>query len=180
MNTITTAEQIEATAADLGLSMTAEFIPWSQSRNASEKMPSLNWKVTLLGRGKPIITTDYSAGCGHCAAYKASVKQLGNQNSILRDKAIRKECETGKEYRGENSIGPAHNPQFADVLHSLVSDAGAIDFATFEDWANEFGYDEDSRKGEAIYRTCLEFGLKLRSFLGDAGLSTLRDAVANY
>jgi hypothetical protein len=179
MNTNTTAEQIEATAAELGLSMTSEFVPFSKSRNASEKMPSLNWKVTLLVNGRPIITTDYMAGSGHCPSYKQGKQTWEDRN------AIKFECENGKRARLMRSTdhiigGEKINPKFADVLHSLVSDAGAIDHASFEDWASEYGYDTDSRKGEAIYRTCLEFGLKLRNALGEAGLATLRDAVSNY
>jgi hypothetical protein len=179
MNTNTTAQQIEATAAELGLSMTAEFVPFSQSRNASEKMPSLNWKITLLVKGRPIITTDYSAGCGHCPSYTQGKQTIANRD------AVRFECENGRRARitpGGSPIGTSEklNPQFADVLSSLVTDGDAIDFPSFEDWASEFGYDKDSRKGEAIYRQCLESGLKLRAALGESGLSTLRDAVSNY
>jgi len=59
-------------------------------------------------------------------------------------------------------------------------DASAIDYATFEEWAPEMGYDADSRKGEAIYRTCLEYALKLRGAVGDKAMEQLRTATQDY
>ncbi len=37
---------------------------------------------------------------------------------------------------------------------------------TFEEWANEMGYDSDSRKSERIYRAVSEQTGRLREFLG--------------
>ncbi len=183
--TTTTKESIEEVAAELGLTMKADFVPLSKSRNAGEKYPTLNWKVTIQKGGRSIIETDYSAGIAHCPAYNASVKQLGHKNSVMRDGYIRRECETGHRAllvvgSVGQSMGMPIMPEFASVLHSLVSDAGAIDYSRFEDWASDYGYDTDSRKGEATYRTCLEFGLKLRNALGEDGLATLRSAVQDY
>jgi uncharacterized protein YodC (DUF2158 family) len=182
----TTKQTIEQVAADLGLTMDVEFVPWSQSRNKGEKQPSLNWKVTLKKGGRAIVTTDYGAGMGHCPAYKASVKELGNQNSIMRDEAVRWECEHGKKYKLLHSVGmELHSgktilPELADVLHSLASDADVIDSGTFEEWAGNLGYDTDSRKAEGIYRACLDIALKLRNALGEDGLAKLREAVQDY
>ncbi len=142
---MTAEETINDVAASLGLTMKAEFVPWSKSRNAGEKRPSLNWKVALYKDGQEILRTDYGAGEGHCESYKASVKELGYRNSIMRDTVTRQECETGKKWRSE---GKRYEPLLADVLHSLVSDADAIDYPTYEEWAPNLGYDPDSRKGK--------------------------------
>lgn len=69
-------------------------------------------------------------------------------------------------------------PPTVDVVSCLLNDASAIDHADFESWAGDYGYDKDSRTGEKIYRTCLSIGLKLRSALGDAVLSELRELAA--
>lgn len=180
-----TAESIQEVAEQLGLTMHAEFVPWSKSRNSGEKHPSLNWKISLSKNGKVFLTTDYSAGCGHCPSYKAPVKDLGNANSIMRAEFIERECETGHRALSivgsvAQSMGMPIRPEFADVLHSLASDASVIDYGSFEDWAREFGYDTDSRKAETIYRACLEIALKLRNALGDEGLMTLQDACQGY
>lgn len=192
MTETTTKDRILSVAADLGLTMTTKFVPWSQSRKAGEKQPSLNWLVTLHKRtrdakdpGPAFLTTDYMAGQGHCPAYKASVKELGHQNSLARDEVIRWECEHGLKSVSRVSMGIVGGttpivPDFADVLHSLVSDSDVIDYGTFEEWAGELGYDTDSRAAEKTYQACLAIALKLRNALGEAGLTALREACQDY
>lgn len=167
-----------AAIAALGLTMTAQFVPWSQSRNKGEDRRSLNWKVTLLRNGREILTTDYMAGVAHCPSYKQGDK-------VHRAQLVEWECEHGRRARTfSGSIlgtsGKLIEPKLDDVLYSLASDADAIEHPTFESWASDFGYDTDSRKAEAIYRACLETALKLRSALGDEGLRQLRDACQDY
>lgn len=64
-------------------------------------------------------------------------------------------------------MGKAHTrgPKLADVLESLASDVSALHMP-FDEWAAEFGYDEDSRKAERLYHKCRELAAKLREFLG--------------
>lgn len=171
--------RIEDTARELGLTMEAEFVPFSKSRNKDEKNPSLNWRVTLHRNGREILTTDYMAGSGHCPAYKSPEHGRPGFMSIERDKAIRIECEEGKRVLTYGYGNPIV-PELADVLYSLVADASAIDYATFEDWASEHGYYTDSRSAEKTYRACLETALKLRSAIGDDGLHKLRVACQDY
>lgn len=175
----------------LGLAVESVFVPWSQSRNKDEKVLdhngkptkqprySLNWKVTLKRAGREIVTTDYSAGCGHTAAYKASVKALGLPNCIMRDNAIRHECESGAPW-SSGFQKKQHKANPLDVLYSLVMDSDVIDYPTYEEWADALGYDADSRKGEATYRACLEIALKLRAGIGEDGLRQLREAFQDY
>ena len=59
-------------------------------------------------------------------------------------------------------------PDAEDVLESLLSDASGIENArSFEDWADEYGYDTDSRKALATYELTRDQTAKLRRFLGD-------------
>jgi hypothetical protein len=58
----------------------------------------------------------------------------------------------------------AHAPTLEGVLTCLQSDASAPD--TFEEFADEFGYDRDSRKAEAVWRSCRETRLKLLDLFG--------------
>lgn len=175
-----TKQAISALIAELGLTMECRFVPFSQSRSKGEKHPSLNWIVTIKRNGRDVVTTDYMQGIGHCPAYKASVAELGNRNCIMRDEAIRLECENGKVTRGNLPTSKTILPTIEDVLHSLVSDSDALDYSNYEDWADSLGYDSDSRKGEAIYRACLEIALKLRNGLGEANLPRLREAYQDY
>lgn len=159
----TTAETIQQMANHLGLTMHTQFVPWSKSRNAGEKSPSLNWKVTIRKDGREIITTDYMAGSGHCSALTKPGQTLAE--------TVRRQCETGL---------PKLEPNLADVLHSLCSDAESLNHATFDGWAEDFGMDTDSRKAEAIYRACLEIGLKMRNGLGDEDFKRLCEACQDY
>lgn len=161
-----------------GLTIAAEFVPLSKSRNASEKSPTLNWRVTLSKGGRPVYTGDYSAGCAHCPGYKTATyaKREGRE-------VVARECETGRphiwrdEFRAAVRIsgGLPIMPDSVDVFSSLVMDSDAIDYATYEDFAGDFGYDPDSRKGESVYRACLEIALKLRAAMGDSLLAKARD-----
>jgi hypothetical protein len=53
------------------------------------------------------------------------------------------------------------------------------DYATFEQWASDLGYDSDSRSA-ATYLACLAIGLALRAGIGDSGLATLQAARSDY
>ena len=166
--------------AENGITIRAEFVPFSQSRNKAEKRKTLNWRVTLVFKNRDIMTTDYSAGMAHGKAYSA--KGLGIPNSLMRDEAMTHEAETGRAYYDGASWkhGPKIEPKAPDVLHSLLSDSDVLEYANFESWAREFGYDEDSRKGEALYKACLEIALKLRAGLGESVLSALKEAAQDY
>jgi hypothetical protein len=77
------------------------------------------------------------------------------------------------------SMGVGHNgrePEAADVLDCLASDAAGIENATnFEDWASEYGYDTDSRKAHRTYQACHRQADKLSKFLGDSYETLLFD-----
>jgi hypothetical protein len=70
----------------------------------------------------------------------------------------------------EFSQGSAHTktPTVKDVISCLVSDAsGIVNSRNFAEWAGEYGYDEDSRKVEALWKECKRQTVKLREFLGE-------------
>ena len=179
------ARDLAAMIVDLGLAVTCQFVPFSASRNAKEAHPSLNWRCTVTRNDKPVQgleSVDYMQWSGHCPASKAG-KAHWSANSHIMARAIASECETGKIARamhgsrepftsGSKAITP---PTAADIIASLCCDAGALDYAVFEDWAADLGFDPDSRKGEATYRACLSYALALRAAVGDEKLGALRD-----
>lgn len=180
MNIEATKESIRATAAELGLSMTAEFVPYSQSRHAAEGWESLNWKVTLHKAGRPILTTDYAAGVASCPSY--SKRKAADGAAMLAY-----EIENGRAARMRSfgaivpdRAAPPILPELADVLSALAIDSSVLDHPTYETWAAEYGMDSDSRKGEASYRACLEVALRMRAALGEDGLRRLVTACEGY
>ena len=194
--TDTPKEAIARAMAELGLTVAAEFVPWSQSRNKDERVRdysgkptdrpqrSLNWRITVKHNGRDVLATDYGAGIAHCPGYRQ------NDRSISQAELIEFETETG--YPGHVTGGgsvirkdsPARakriEPDPVDVIASLVMDSSVLDSGGFEDWASDLGYDIDSRKAEAVYRACLEIALKLRAAIGEDGLAKLRAATDGY
>lgn len=194
-------EELEAVIEELGLSIKAEFVPWSKSRAYDKKnerdvgKKSLNWRVTLIRTYKDrtdkngeqykreILTTDYGAGIAHCPSYK---QKFGRAFTLDDKEEIEYEIEHGKKARRMSTSDTVISgrelilPDTVSVIWSLVQDADAIDSPDFETWATDLGYDVDSRKAEATYRACLEIATKIRAAVGEEGLKKLREAGQDY
>lgn len=167
----------------LGLSISSEFVPFSKSRKAETNLRSLNWIITLVRNGRDILTTDYSAGIAHCPAYEASKTKWPMKPDLQR--AIDVETETGKRAKTDFGGRPypscdSIDPNPVDVIYSLAMESDVIDYAGFEDWAESFGYDTDSRNAEKIYNACLVTALKLRAAIGETAMNALRAAASEY
>lgn len=170
-----TTDAIDAFMAEYRITMAAEFVPLSKSRNAASGRRSLNWKVAIATAGRAILVTDYMAGEGHTPAYKAAG---WGRMSVATDEAIARECETGREARLN---GMPILPDIYDVLASLASDAQVIDAGGFKSWAADMGFNtRKGGEGETMYRACLDIALALRSGLGNDGLVALQTATQDY
>lgn len=173
---------------DMGLTLESVFIPYSKSRNAEKGWLSLNWKVTLKCNGREVITTDYSAGSAHCPSHGKKLPTGWDKSpKAWPREAVEFECESGYPARfhhwARGFSGDKTQPILPsqiDVIHSLVTDSDVIDYRNFEEWANEFGYDPDSRSGEKVYNACLQIALGMRAGIGEAGMQTLREAFQDY
>ena len=168
--------EIMAALNEMGLSVEATFVPWSQSRNKGQKDRSLNWRIKLMKNGRAIWEGDYMAGIAHCPSYTQSMSWFISNDQAS---AIEYETENGKtgrfgtpKVRGESIL-----PDTCDVVYSLVQDASAIDHPSFESWAGDYGYDTDSRNAESIYRECLKIGLALRN---NTELERLQELFQDY
>lgn len=191
---------LAAAMQDLGLTVDAVFVPWSQSRAKDDKETdyatgkpsnrpcySLQWRVTLKRNGRDVLATDYGAGIAHCPSDKIKPPQHWDRpDKDWKHQASAWECEHGVpasylfgNFQAAIKATPIM-PDPCDVLHSLLLDGDPIDHPTYESWASDLGFDADSRKGEAAYRACLEIGLKLRAAIGEDGLAKLRAAAQDY
>lgn len=58
-------------------------------------------------------------------------------------------------------------PTKQDILYCVASDTQMTEASSsFEEWAREFGYDEDSRKAERIYQECMKQARDFRALCG--------------
>jgi hypothetical protein len=176
-DTRTTHAEIDAHLAALGLNYGTEFVPWSQSRNATEKRPTLNWRIHLTRHDKRFLVTDYMQGMGHLPK-EYQLKNLGRL-SVDEDACERRIAESGKLHGQGYATKPVTSPELRDIMYSLLMDAEAYQY-TFENWAADLGYDPDSRKAETLYRACLETGRSLAGVFTAQELDTLRDLFQDY
>ena len=81
----------------------------------------------------------------------------------------------------EFHMGTGHHgapPSAASVVHSLMSDGRAGE-QSFEEFCSDFGYDEDSRQAEKIWKACKAIAPKIRTFLG-ADFDAVAEAAQDY
>lgn len=58
-------------------------------------------------------------------------------------------------------------PDPVGIFDCLLSDTQSVDDMTFEDWADDFDFDEDSRKALKVYERSLAQAKAVKEFLGD-------------
>lgn len=80
----------------------------------------------------------------------------------------------------QQGVGVMSDPDIHDVMSAMLSDtSGIFEGQTFEGWAEEYGYDVDSRRAEATYRAVERQTNNLRRLLGPDLLESLV-SVENY
>lgn len=65
-------------------------------------------------------------------------------------------------------LGITEDPDAESVLENLLSSAMGVEYDSFEEWAEDYGYDTDSRKAERTYHAVCAEAEQLRALLGDA------------
>lgn len=82
----------------------------------------------------------------------------------------------------EYSMGSAHKgaPNIADVLRSLHSDSRMTEGQTFESWAQDLGFDTDSRRAETMFRECVKLNSEMRSMFTSEELDNLDELFSDY
>lgn len=164
-------------AAELGLRVESTFVPFDDPKIKTVSGKYLSWTCKVFRGDQLILETPYRAGIAHCPSYKQGRLSVDDAEAIEFEVTRGLRC-VRRSYGvvgGEPIL-----PKPEDVLANLAMDADAIDHPSFESWAGDYGFDTDSRKAEATYRTCLDTALKLRAAIGDAGLQRLRDAAREH
>jgi hypothetical protein len=183
--------EIDQALTAAGLTITAVFVPQSKSRHVikigtngersgghcGNGEPCINWKCTISVKGMELWTGDYSQGSGHLPGMLGRGQ---NRRTIYEEQYRVEACETGKAIQPGTVRGPAlAPPSMRDVFYSLLMDSEAYSMG-FEEWADNFGYDRDSRKAEATYNECAAIGKALAAKLSPAELDRLREVFQDY
>jgi hypothetical protein len=185
---------IQAAIDGLGIAYSAEFVPQSKSRyriqNANGQRPTggydgkgapcINWRVFICrasGAG-PLLAVDYSQGIAHLPGYDATAARSMDGNAgILR--AV-ESGRIGRDVYSTLAFKPIPAPAVVDVLSCLISDADVLDCGSFEDYANCYGLDTDSRAAEKQYEEARRQSKTLRDIIGPDALDRLRDLYRNF
>ena len=190
---MTPQEKLDSFVKENEIELKNTFVPHSFSRNATkvdinnwnknkinllrEKDLSLNWKISIKGNNHAF-STDYSKGIGHLGYEWLN---SSHQIKLLRDveranSLIFEAVENGNAYnintvskfnadtmRQKKSF-PA--PTIHEILESLSLDASVFEYPTFESWANDMGFDSNSRKDEKIYNDCKKIAVDFLKVVG--------------
>jgi len=164
-----TRQQIRDLAASHGVAMTAE--PTTREGDDQWNKEAGHYACAFTAESAKPRTVTYSVGPGILAGWADENKRLPifatlrgqipddwamalRGNKSLYHTAIREQI-----YKIARD---KFRPDIADVLSSLVSDASGTD-QPFTDWCADYGYSDDSRKAEAMYRECQETMFWLRA-----------------
>ena len=168
----------------LGLSATAIFVPQSDSRNADNEQPSINFMVTVYhevnGKKTKVVTIPYGLGIGHAKAYQCAHRYVQPEVAYYASEEGLDCCPEAAK-RGRNTITRGRiKPDAAALFYCLTMDSEVLNHSSFEEWAEWCGYDADSRKAESMYRECLQTALAIRNSIGDSSLVALAQIFQDY
>lgn len=164
-----------------GITATAE--PASHNPNAAPGSfeGAAHWSVTLK-RGGETMVVPFSMGSAH-RTWRRNWQAIRDPQGrkILHDRY-------GTQPKGGAPVpmmlGGLHPdllpltepvpPDAAGVLDCLASDCASVEnVRSFEEWAEEFGYDTDSRRALETYRACERLNAALARFLGGSAYGVL-------
>lgn len=143
-----TGRTLETLCADVEVAPT-----YIGRRTDDDKWEHDAWNVSLTFKDHSYRDIAYRMGTGHSPQPPKSYAQP------------ERDAFYSRSLDGKRGWQPTP-PTAADIISSLLMDVSGLDQG-FEDWASSLGYDEDSRKAEAIYLACLETLPKLHALLGD-------------
>lgn len=129
------------------------------------------WAITIHTDGQ-CLQTEYSMGCAHRHHPR-------NPNRPIKLPSPYKRLTVDELERLKRTV--PNKPELTDVMYSLVLDAQCVAFGqTFEDFAAELGYDEDSRTAERAFNACRDTYFGLIRMVGQKGFEELCELYQDY
>ena len=177
-DTATARERLTAALTEAGVTMACQHVPTTFNPNAKgDDWNHIEWSCTIQSkRGK--FTTKYCQGIGHLPKNLRVGVGFGTRITNHLAGGIISALATGRTQKiagNQWSAGkPLTPPDITDVVSSLLMDADAADYESYEQYAGEMGMDADSLKGQKIYEACRQVALDLNRVLGAALVEELR------
>ena len=162
-----------------GLGITMEHSSPSYGKNA-DGWEHVRTTVTLHRKGRVVWSGPFHQGLA-CIRFLDKGLQRDHQ-SFKRGRSVMAQGILDRLGERWGSLAIKWTPPaLADVMASLLLDGSPyFDAETFEDWADNFGYDSDSIKARDTYDTCMKTGLELARAFTREELDTLREAAQDY
>ena len=170
-------EKIQETLEELGITVKTSFAGARQDRP-----DHICYNVSVIIADQ-VYNTIYSQGIGHIPDYqkKYGLSYFRANKSIRQHEEEQLAITKGRHFKGESDLQvKLPDPSPVDIIYSISLDADAINYQSFEDFADCMGYDQDSRQAEKVYNACLKAGLFLRNTIGDPGIEQLQEAYQDY
>jgi len=200
MNTEEIRAAVDAYTSERGIEIKFRQIPASMADKVwlceeHSKMSQAHWHVEMWHEGK-VFNFQYHEGEGNFLAQQFGRLKFDEANARdwfkreVLDEAkdpleaqvpFPMRCIVGKMVRKDrvkvNQFGVAviFPPHPADVFYCICRDYEVRDYQCFEDWANAYGYDTDSRRAERTYNACLGIAQQMHRVLGHEIVATLTE-----
>jgi hypothetical protein len=176
------ANELTATLTEKGFTLEASA-PRGEVRDGT--WPCISYTVTLKKDGREIYSGPYSLGVGHVDFKKAKAHsfKIGYTTEIALIASGKTLIDNQATASAAAAVAKFQKvaPKLPDVLQSLLLDGSPFFNAeSFEGWAGELGYDTDSRKASAMYKTCMETGRALQAALGPDKIKELQELLQDY
>lgn len=168
--------------AELGITMTSVYIPWSESPQAKEnpqtKLMSRHWHWRcVISLGRDTFEQPYHQGpaINPTVAWTRATKRrfLCVDDADIIKKELAHGIDCGCPPRG-HAWGRVLLPKLTDVMGCLLMDSEVVEYRDFAEWADELGFNSDSIKDREVYESCLKTSLWLMRVIGQDNLRYLR------
>lgn len=160
---------------DTGITMTATPVPENPNMEPCDpKAERVHFHIVMEHDGRSCMTY-FTVGIGMVERWALDSPTRHNRPSKNRAAAKgRMTFPNGNLCRGSISweegmeiAKEIYRPELEDVLSCIAGDAIDIERSPrFEDWADEIGFDSDSRKAERTFNVCVKMTNDLRDFFG--------------
>jgi hypothetical protein len=156
-------EALDRTLEKIGFALTSTLV----RDDFDGRDGGTTWAVCVTFKGR-LVQTEYTMGAAH--RHYRNGKPIRN---TWNDRSI--------DQIEQNKRSKPNIPTLPDVLSCFVMDAQCVsDGQTFEDFAADLGYEEDSRKAEKAYNGCRDEYFGLLRMCGPALLEKLGELFQDY